>query len=107
MGDRSCKTVFCGDQSRDVQANFWQPRSAPISPKRPAMKMATLPGSAEDTTSFEFGPSGRGSLPIMQWSGTVEMDFLSQPAAVHEMCLPLEAGFTWWLRFSHFVSSTI
>ncbi|KAM9595924.1 uncharacterized protein ACIBXB_002641 isoform 2-T2 [Morphnus guianensis] len=71
MGDRSCKTVFCGDQSRDVQANFWQPRSAPISPKRPAMKMATLPGSAEDTTSFEFGPSGRGSLPIMQWSEKV------------------------------------
>ncbi|XP_064894790.1 uncharacterized protein LOC135576044 isoform X2 [Columba livia] len=42
---------------------------------RPAMKMVTLPGSAEDTTSFELGPSGRGSLPVMQWSG-------------HHLCCP-------------------
>lgn len=34
-------------------------------------------------------------------------DLLFQPAAMHRICLPLEAGFTWWLRFSHFVSSTI
>ncbi|KAM6233080.1 uncharacterized protein M6G45_014720 isoform 1-T1 [Spheniscus humboldti] len=40
-----------------------------LSAQRPAMKMATLPGSAEDTTSFGLGPSGRGSLLIMQWSG--------------------------------------
>lgn len=39
------------------------------------MKMATLPGSAEDTTSFEFGPSGRGSLPIMQWSGNFAFSY--------------------------------
>lgn len=42
---------------------------SPLFLKRPAMKMVTLPGSAEDTTSFELGPSGRGSLPVMQWSG--------------------------------------
>jgi len=39
------------------------------------MKMAALPGSAEDTTSFELGPSGRGSLLIMQWSGNFPFSF--------------------------------
>lgn len=48
---------------------------SPLFLKRPAMKMATLPGSAEDTTSFELGPSGRGSLPNMQWSGNFAFSY--------------------------------
>ncbi|KAM6310909.1 uncharacterized protein O3Q21_010906 [Podargus strigoides] len=62
------------------------------------MKMATLPGGAEDTTSFELGPTGRGSLLIMQWRDSIGNFRLllqsSQPLLTHRAF----AGCSWLPR---------